>query len=164
MSFIIRPTTRQDCALIEGLIRELAEYEKMPNGPKIDAQVLIKDGGFDGGQKFYHSFVATIDDQVIGFVLFFYIYSTWEGKAIWMEDLYVQPQYRGKGYGTKLWQAVAKQAQLDDCCRIDFYVLDWNEPSIMFYKSHGALNMSEEQGWNVFRLNREAIGKLANRT
>lgn len=83
MALTVRPATREDCKDIIRLIQELADYEKMPDGPKINEQTLIKDGGFDGGDKFFHSFVAVLGDKIVGFVLFFYIYSTWEGKAIW---------------------------------------------------------------------------------
>ena len=163
MSFIIRQTTKEDCYAIEKLINELAVYEKMPEGPKINAATLIKDGGFEdeNEHKFYHSYVAELDNEVIGFVLFYYIYSTWEGKSIWMEDLYCQPNHRGKGVGTALWREVARRAERENCCRLDFAVLNWNEPSIAFYKHNGACNISEEQGWNVFRLSKDGIRALA---
>ena len=83
------------------LIQELADYEKMPEGPKISAEVLEKDGF--GDEKFFHCFVAEQSDKsLIGFALYNITYSTWEGKQVYMEDLYVQPQYRGQGVGSKV--------------------------------------------------------------
>ncbi|KAI1285614.1 Thialysine N-epsilon-acetyltransferase [Halotydeus destructor] len=165
MSVIIRDTRKGDLDAIRSLIQELADYEKMPYGPKLTVNDLIRDGGFDGsnGSKLFHSYVATSgsDDNVVGYVIFFYSYSTWEGKAIWMEDIYVQPAHRGKGIGTKLWQRVARRADEESCCRLDFAVLKWNEPSIRFYEHHGAVNITDKEEWNVFRLSREAIAKLS---
>lgn len=146
----------------------------MPQGVKITAETLVEDGGFsNSSQAFFHSFVAQINSpsqstgdqsssQVVGFVLYFFIYSTWEGKAIWMEDLYVKPEFRGKGIGAQLWKAVAEEAITNKCCRIDFYVLDWNKSSIEFYHKKGAIDLTQTQGWHYFRLNRESIEKLAN--
>ena len=146
----------------------------MPQGVKITAETLVEDGGFSSSsQPFFHSFVAQINSpaqsagdqgssQVVGFVLYFFIYSTWEGKAIWMEDLFVKPEFRGKGIGAQLWKAVAEEAVTNKCCRIDFYVLDWNKSSIEFYHKQGAIDLTQTQGWHYFRLNRESIEKLAN--
>ena len=89
--------------------KELADYEKMPDGPKIDASVLEEDGF--GAQPFYQCFVAEspdLPDQLVGYVLYFYTYSTWEGRSVYMEDLYVTPACRGHGLGTRLWQSVVK--------------------------------------------------------
>lgn len=153
--------------------------EKMPQGVKINAETLIKDGGFSGGQPYFHCFVAQITDPVqsndpnlvvigpnpstaiVGFVLYVYIYSTWEGKSIWMEDLYVKPNYRGHGIGSKLWKQVAIEAINNDCKRIDFYVLNWNKSSIDFYHSQGAIDLTMKEGWHYFRLNRDKIESLA---
>lgn len=153
----------------------------MSQGVKITAQTLIKDGGFDGGQPFFHCFVAQIgeskqstdsvlnsdelatctNDTVVGFVLYVYIYSTWEGRSIWMEDLYVKPHYRGRGIGSKLWKQVAKEAIANDCNRIDFYVLNWNKKSIDFYNNQGAIDLTGKEGWHYFRLNRDRINMMA---
>ena len=86
--------------------KELADYEKMPEGPKIDAKELEEDGF--GSNPFYHCFAAENPDkpnELVGFVLYFFTYSTWEGRSIYMEDLYVTPAFRGKGLGKKLWQS-----------------------------------------------------------
>lgn len=103
----------------------------------------------------------TSDHNVVGFVLFSYIYSTWLGKSIWMEDLFVKPDFRSMGIGLSLWKRVAQVALQEDCCRIDFYVLDWNQKSIDFYKSKGALDLTSSEGWHYFRLNRNHIENLS---
>jgi len=152
----IRKAVREDCKDIRILIQELADYEKMPEGPKISAEVLEKDGF--GDEKFFHCFVAEQSDKsLIGFALYNITYSTWEGKQVYMEDLYVQPQYRGQGVGTKLWKAVVRDALAVGCSRCNFSVLDWNTPSIEYYKRQGAVDLSDKEGWKSFRMTKSVM-------
>merc|ERR1711894_239922 len=158
MSFVIRECTKNDLKEILKLIQELADYEKMPNGPKLTEKDL-EEHGF-GPRPYFECLVVfepSKPDVLIGFVLFFYIYSTWEGPSVFMEDLYVTPASRGQGLGTKLWQGVV-QAGLDkNCKRCQWNCLDWNKPSIEFYKSKGAIDLTETEGWLSFRLTREQM-------
>ena len=95
MSVVIRKAVKEDCKKIRVLIQELADYEKMPEGPKINVETLAEDGF--GAKSFFECFVATDNETLVGFVLFFYTYSTWEGRSVYMEDLYVTPTHRNKG-------------------------------------------------------------------
>ncbi|XP_069687803.1 thialysine N-epsilon-acetyltransferase-like isoform X1 [Periplaneta americana] len=99
-------------------------------------------------------------NTLLGYALYFYTYSTWKGKALYLEDLYITPSCRGQGLGSALFNRVAKRAFESGCCRLDFAVLNWN-PAQEFYKAKGAVNMTEEEGWHHYRLEREALEKLA---
>jgi len=133
----------------------------MPDGPKIDVNVLEQDGF--GSRPFFESFVAVAkeSDEVVGYALYFYTYSTWQGKSLYLEDVYVQPLHRRKGVGLSFFQIVSTAAIQENCSRLNFSVLNWNKPSIDFYKSLGAVDLTSEEGWHSFRLNREFIEKLA---
>jgi len=155
MGFSIRNAVKTDCPQLRGLIQELADYEKMPDGPKISAEQLEEDGF--GPHKYFHCKVAEDEGKLVGFALFFFTYSTWEGKCVFMEDLYVQPEQRGKGIGTKLWQAVIEAGLQVNCARCNFQCLDWNASSIEFYERAGAVNLSKAEGWLSFRMNREVM-------
>lgn len=158
MTVIIRPALKEDCKGIRVLIQELADYEKMPDGPKITAETLEQDGF--GPNKFFHCTVAELENKLVGFSLFYYTYSTWEGKSVYMEDLYVQPDQRGKGTGTKLWKAVVDDALKIGCSRCNFSVLDWNTPSIEYYKRQGAVDLSTAEGWLCFRMNKDVMERF----
>merc|ERR1712156_585706 len=163
---ILRPATKNDCIEIKRLIQELADYEKMPNGPKIDHKVLEEDG-FGTKQPFFKCIVAQKtytggSRELVGFVLFFWTYSTWEGRSIYMEDLYVTPSARGKGVGKSLWQACVKAGLEMGCTRCNFEVLDWNSPSIDFYKSQGAIDRTGTEGWLSFRMNHQEMKKFCS--
>ncbi|KAK2585854.1 hypothetical protein KPH14_010448 [Odynerus spinipes] len=155
----IRKAKREDCFAIRTLIQELADYEKMPNEPKIDYKTLERDG-FDIEHPLFICYVATLNQQVIGYALAYYTYSTWAGKAMYLEDLYVTLDYRRKHIGTKLLKMIAKVAKDNDCCRLDFAVLKWN-PAQEFYKSLGAIDLTEETGWHQYRFTRTALETLA---
>eukprot|EP00092_Neocalanus_flemingeri_P013419 GFUD01014468.1.p1 GENE.GFUD01014468.1~~GFUD01014468.1.p1 ORF type:complete len:162 (+),score=47.98 GFUD01014468.1:55-540(+) len=158
MAVIIRPAMKEDCKGLRGLIQELADYEKMPDGPKISAETLEEDGF--GPTKFFHCIVAELENKLVGFTLFYYTYSTWEGKSVYMEDLYVQPDQRGKGTGTKLWKALVDDALTTGCSRCNFSVLDWNTPSIEYYKRKGAVDLSTAEGWLCFRMNKDEMERF----
>ena len=111
-----------------------------------------------GSRPYAEVLLAEDDEAVVGFALFFHNYSTFRGKpGIYLEDLFVEPPHRGKGIGKALLKAVAKLAVERDCARVEWSVLNWNEPSIQFYKSLGAETMHE---WTVYRLQGEALRKM----
>ncbi|XP_076630008.1 uncharacterized protein LOC143346118 [Colletes latitarsis] len=150
MEVIIRKAKREDCTSIRNLIQELANFEKMPDGPKLDHTTLEKDG-FDTEHPLYICYVAEVNGNIVGYTISYYTYSTWCGKAMYLEDIYVTFDYRGKHIGSKLLKAVAKEATDNKCCRLDFSVLKWN-PAQHFYKNKGAVDLTIEEGWHHYRL------------
>jgi GNAT superfamily N-acetyltransferase len=153
----IRPATLEDVPLILQFIRDLAEYEREPQAAVATAEDLRRDGW--GPEPKFRCVIADWDGQPAGFALFFYIYSTWQGRAgMYLEDLFVRPQFRGRGIGKALLVHVARIAVRENCGRYQWQVLDWNTPSIEFYKSLGAKLMSE---WLTMRVEGEALAKLA---
>lgn len=153
--FIIRTATENDLSLILQFIKQLAEYEKLLH-EVIATEEILRKSLFE--QKMAEVVIGEEDGKPVGFALFFHNFSTFLGKpGIYLEDLYVKPEYRGKGYGKKLLSHLAKLALERDCGRLDWSCLDWNEPSIKFYKSLGALPMED---WTVFRLTGENLTKF----
>lgn len=161
MEVTIRKAVREDCKDIRVLIQELADYEKMPDGPKISAETLEKDGF--GDETFFRCFVAELNRKLVGFSLYYFTYSTWEGRQVYMEDLYVQPDCRGRGVGSKLWKAVVRDALDIGCSRCNFSVLDWNQPSIDYYKRQGAVDLSEMEGWKCFRMTKSVMEEFVSK-
>lgn len=157
-NFTIRPATAADVPVILELIRALATYERAPDevtateeqlhevlfGPKPAAEVLL----------------ALENERAAGFAVFFHNFSTWLGKpGLYLEDLFVRPEDRGKGYGRALLVHLARIARDRRCGRMEWAVLDWNEPAINFYRKLGAKPMHE---WTVFRLTPDDIAQLAD--
>lgn len=153
----IRFATAEDVSLVHRLIRGLAEYERLADeavvteadvraslfGEKPDAEILI----------------AELDGAAAGFALFFHNYSTFLGRrGLYLEDLFVVPEYRGRGIGRALMARLARLALERNCGRFEWWVLDWNEPAIRFYRSLGARAMDE---WTVYRLVGEPLARLA---
>ena len=153
----IRTTTEADIPVILDLIQQLAEYEREP-----DAVVATEAGLREvlfGAQRSAETLLALESDEPVGFAVYFYNFSTWLGRpGLYLEDLFVLPSARGKGYGRALLERLAQIAHERGCGRMEWAVLDWNEPAIQFYKKLGAAPMSE---WTVFRLTQEGIAKLA---
>jgi GNAT superfamily N-acetyltransferase len=157
-TFTIRPATSDDVAVILELIRALATYERAPNEviatEKDLAEVLF------GEKPTAEVLLAFENEQAVGFAVFFYNFSTWLGRpGLYLEDLFVRPEDRGKGYGRALLIELAKIARDRRCGRMEWAVLDWNGPAIQFYRKLGAKPMDE---WTVFRLTRDGITKLAD--
>jgi GNAT superfamily N-acetyltransferase len=151
-----RHATREDCPLILAFIRELAEYEGMLDEVVATAE-LLEEWVFDK-QKAEVVF-ALEGEQEVGFALFFHNFSTFLGKAgIYLEDLYVRPEHRNKGYGRALLKQLAKLALERGCGRLEWWCLDWNTPSIEFYRSLGAEPMED---WTVYRLAGGTLRQLA---
>ncbi len=151
-----RSAERKDTALILRFIKELAEYEKMLNevvadGPTLETWI------FD--QKKAEVIFAVEDGKEVGFALFFHNFSTFLGRAgIYLEDLYVRPECRGKGYGKAILRKLAQIAVERGCGRLEWWCLDWNKPSIDFYLSLGAEPMSD---WTVYRIAGDTLKQLA---
>uniref|UniRef100_A0A914UUR3 N-acetyltransferase domain-containing protein n=1 Tax=Plectus sambesii TaxID=2011161 RepID=A0A914UUR3_9BILA len=156
MSFTIIPATTDHAAVINSMTHELAEFEKLPKGPELSENELRE----AIAEKNLFGFVALIEEQVVGFVMCYYGFSTWQGKFIFMEDLYVRLAHRKGGIGKALWKEVAKVAFEQNLRRIQWTVLDWNTNAINFYKSIGATDMHDRDGWLDFRLFRPAIAKF----
>ena len=156
MAFIIRKAEAKDIATIFDLIKKLAVYEKLENDV-ITSEKELCENIFN--KNFAKVLIAEEDEKPVGFALYFYNFSTFVGKpGIYLEDLFVEPEYRGKGYGKSLLIELAKIAEAENCGRLEWSVLDWNTPSIEFYKSLGAKPMDE---WTVFRLDKKGISDLA---
>jgi GNAT superfamily N-acetyltransferase len=154
----IREANEGDVPLILSLIRELAEYEKLS-----DEVVATEDGLRDslfGERRYAEVLIAEHDGAPAGFALFFHNFSTFLGKpGIYLEDLYVKPAFRGSGIGKKLLVHLASLAKRRGCGRLEWWVLDWNEPSIGFYKKLGAVPMDD---WTVYRVSGSALEDLAS--
>ncbi|XP_053574382.1 thialysine N-epsilon-acetyltransferase [Bombina bombina] len=157
--FRVRAAQPGDCEGIMRLIKELAEYEKLSDQVKIGAEDLCRDG-FKESSPFFRCLVAeTVEgDQgdagsmLVGYALSYYTYSTWKGRSLYLEDIYVMPEHRGKGIGSKLLAAVAETCLSLGCSHLQFSVLDWNQPAISFYLSRGACDLSQKEGWHLFRI------------
>jgi GNAT superfamily N-acetyltransferase len=147
-----------DCEEIVTLIGELAEYERLAHEVQIDPTGL-EDHLF-GPRPFAEAILARSGDRTAGFALFFHNYSTFVGKpGLYLEDLFVRPQYRGTGIGQAMLRYLASVAVDRDCGRFEWAVLDWNEDAIRFYRKLGAVPMDE---WTVFRLAGPALQRLAS--
>src|SRR5215468_9705714 len=157
-NFQIRPACVEDVPVILQLIRDLATYERAPNEVTTTEEQLVDVlFGERPGAEVLLVFEA---DLAVGFAVYFYNFSTWLGRpGLYLEDLFVKPEKRGKGYGRAMLVELAKIAGDRGCGRMEWAVLDWNEPAINFYRALGAMPMHE---WTVFRLTREEIAKLAN--
>lgn len=153
----IRPAVEEDLDTIIALIRGLAEYEREPDAVVFEREDLH--ANLFGPRPYAEVLIAEDGGRPVGFALFFHNFSTWLGKpGIWLEDLFVLPSERGKGHGKALLSAVARIAVERHCGRFEWSVLDWNEPSIAFYKAMGAIPMDE---WTTYRITGEALHRLA---
>ena len=154
--FDIRFASVEDCALILKFIKELASYEKLEHEVTATEEIL-KEWIFE--KKKCEVLIASENNIEIGYALFFHNFSTFLGKAgVYLEDLYINPDYRGLGYGKKLLKEVAKIAVERGCERLDWQCLNWNKSSIDFYLSLNAIEMSD---WNSYRLNHEVLKRFA---
>lgn len=153
----LRPATEADLDAIIALIRGLADYEREPDAVTLDREELRRH--LFGERPYAEVLLAEDESSTIGFALYFHNFSTWMGKpGIWLEDLFVMPEYRGRGHGKALLVELARIAVERGCGRFEWSVLDWNEPSIAFYKSLGAVPMDE---WTNYRVSGEALERLA---
>jgi GNAT superfamily N-acetyltransferase len=145
----------EDSEVIIDLIKELAEYEKLSDSVQINHELLIENCF---NKKYAEVLLAYCDDQPIGYAFFFHNFSTFLGKpGIWLEDVYIKPEFRGKGYGKAVLKFIANIAKERDCGRFEWCVLNWNTPAIEFYDSIGAKVMNE---WLIERMDKEAIERF----
>ena len=152
----IRPATVNDAGLLVRLIRELAEYEKELDSVKITEADLARDGF--GPEPKFRALIAEYDGQPAGYALVCDFYSTWTGRQMFLEDLFVRPQFRGKGIGKSLMARVASLARQENCYAMRWEVLDWNQPSIDVYRAMGAEFL---EGWKLMWLTGDRLRELA---
>lgn len=152
----IRPARKEEVSIILQLIKDLAEYEKAPDEVKASEREILQTV-FADNPKVFCDFVE-VDGEIAGMAIWFLNYSTWQGKhGIYLEDLYVKPEYRGRGFGKALLQHLASICNERGYGRFQWWVLDWNSPAIEFYRSLGAEAMSE---WTVYRVSDEPLRRL----
>lgn len=153
----VRGAVPEDLDLIIGFIQALAEYERLADAVRLDRDVL--GAHLFGAIPKAEVVIAERDGSAIGFALFFHNFSTFEGRpGIYLEDLFVAPEARGSGAGKALLRHLAQLARDRGCARLEWSVLDWNEPAISFYRSLGAASMDD---WTVNRLSGHALAALA---
>lgn len=158
MSIAIRKASREDCPLILRLIRGLADYEHLAPMAVLHQEDLERDGF--GPHPYFHCLIAEFDGQPVGFALYFFNYSTFLGRpGLYLEDLFVLPEFRQRGLGRALLARLASVALENRCGRLEWSVLDWNQPAIDFYTAVGGQFMDE---WRLVRLTGKAIDALAS--
>jgi len=157
-SFEIRPATEADLTAILAFIRKLADYERLSQ-EVVATEELLRETLF-GNRRTAEVAIGCLETKPIGFVLFFHNYSTFLGRpGLYIEDLFVDEVYRRRGYGRRLLLHVAGLAKERGCGRLEWSVLDWNEPAINFYKKLGAVPMSD---WTVFRVTGKSLDELSS--
>ena len=157
-SFEIRPATEADLTAILAFIRKLADYERLSQ-EVVATEELLRETLF-GNRRTAEVAIGCLETKPIGFVLFFHNYSTFLGRpGLYIEDLFVDEVYRRRGYGRRLLLHVARLAKERGCGRLEWSVLDWNEPAINFYKKLGAVPMSD---WTVFRVTGKSLDELSS--
>jgi GNAT superfamily N-acetyltransferase len=158
MTAIIRPACPDDCDTIVQLIRELADYEQLLDHARATPDDVRR--GLFGPRPFAEALIAEWDGEAVGLALFFHTFSTFRGQAgLYLEDLFVRPSQRGRGIGKALLSSLAKLAVDRGCGRLEWSVLNWNEPAIGFYQAMGARPMDE---WTVYRIDEEPLRRLAS--
>ncbi|MHC5308518.1 N-acetyltransferase family protein [Myroides sp. LJL116] len=155
---IIRPATPEDMGSVLELIKELAAFEKEPQAVIITEEDLIRDGF--GAKPLFEALVAQQDNKIIGMALFYNRYSTWKGKTIHLEDLIVTQDKRGTGAGMALYKEVFKIAKKQNVKRVEWVVLNWNQPAIDFYQSSGADVLTN---WNTVQMDEQGINHMSQR-
>lgn len=148
----IRKAVPQDMPDVLRLIKELATFEQQPDAVVVTANDLVRDG-FSQNPLFY-TFVAELENKIIGIALYYFRYSTWKGRTLHLEDLIVQQEHRGTGAGYALYTEIIKEGKKEGVRRIEWAVLNWNEPAIAFYKKSGATHYTD---WDVVQMNESAI-------
>uniref|UniRef100_A0A1A9W2C4 N-acetyltransferase domain-containing protein n=1 Tax=Glossina brevipalpis TaxID=37001 RepID=A0A1A9W2C4_9MUSC len=159
--FTFRRADQNDIITVQEMIQELADYEKMSDGPKQSVEDLKRDSGLTGQTEYCHIYVLDYlknpnEKIIIGYAICYFSYSTWLGKSYFLEDIYVRPAYRGLGAGAHMFREIAAIALANQCKRVDFHVLSWN-PATEFYKKFGASDLTETESWHFYRLNEKGI-------
>lgn len=156
MTLRIEPATERDLPAIVHLVRQLARYEKLEHA------IVASEDDFRhalfGAERNAYALMAFVDNAPVGFALYFYNFSTFLGKrGIYLEDIYVEPEHRGRGIGSTLLKRLARVAKEQNCGRMEWSVLTWNQPSIDFYHRLGAVTLDD---WRIFRLHGEPLEQL----
>jgi GNAT superfamily N-acetyltransferase len=157
-NFSIRQATEQDVPLILSFIRQLAEYERLSHEAVVNEKTLRE--SLFGPRRYAEVLLGYAGEKPVAFAVFFHNFSTFLGRpGLYLEDLFVIPEMRGKGFGRTMLVELARIARERNCGRFEWAVLDWNQPAIQFYKNLGAIPMDE---WTIFRVTGEALGRLSD--
>nr|XP_023688306.1 diamine acetyltransferase 2-like isoform X2 [Paramormyrops kingsleyae] len=167
MVYTIRVATLEDCKDIYRMIMELAKHEKVSDQVKIAQRDLEQDGF--SKNPFFQSIIAEVPEQhrskdghsKVGYALYFFAYSSWKGRSVYMEDLYVMPEYRGKGIGKALMSKIAQLGLAAGCNQLNFAVLNWNKESMDFYLSQGCWDVTTGLDYHCMRCEGPALEALA---
>jgi len=158
LNFLIRDARPEDSAAIVRLIRALAEYEKLLQHVEIDEARLVESLFCSSPRAF--CFIAEAGGNAVGYAIWFYSYSTFTGRhGIYLEDLFIEPEHRGLGMGKAFLRHLAQRCAAENLSRLDWAVLDWNEPSIAFYRALGAVPLD---AWTGYRLSGDALARLGS--
>ncbi|XP_034884704.1 spermidine/spermine N(1)-acetyltransferase-like protein 1 [Mirounga leonina] len=165
-SFRVRPAEAHDCPEILRLIKELASCENMLDSVKLTVTDLLRDGF--GDNPLFYCLIAEVHNQqkpsgkvTVGFAMYYFTYDPWIGKLLYLEDFYVIQAYRGLGIGAEMLKRLSQIAIRSQCNCMHFLVVIWNQASIDYYTRRGALDLSSEEGWHLFRFNREVLMDMA---
>jgi diamine N-acetyltransferase len=158
---LVRAARVEDCASIFEMVRELAAYENLTDDVVGDAD-MARDALFGETPRVFCEIVEGAGDSMAGFALWFYSFSTFRGRhGVYVEDLFVRPKFRDRGFGRALLAQLAKRCVAENCARLEWSVLDWNEPAIGFYKAQGAQMLDD---WTICRLSGESLWRLADKS